>query len=553
MDFDLSVILKQIWNMYKKLSAMQKLALPLLFVLGVVSIVFISKWASRPEYEVLFSNLRENSAASVIQQLKDKKISYTLQDNGHTVLVAPPSIINELRLDLASNGIPSSGSIGFEVFKENSFGRTGFVEKIMGVQALQGELERTIASISAVQSVRVHITKPERSVFVTKDIAPTASVFLDLKAGTSLEKKQIKGITNLVANAVEGLTPENITIVDEQGSQLSYQAEAELDGLDISRFDYQKKLEQTYEKRIESMLSGILGDGKAIARVTAELDFNKVEKEEEIYDPSSKVARSERLLSDKLAGTEEVGGVSGVMSNLQNQRGLLKAPDGQNGLGRKESLVNYEISRSVSRTTAQLGRLSRLSVAVLVDGNYTTTVGAAEAEYKPLSTEMIKQIENLVKQSVGYDSARGDMVTVENIRFIEPTVSTPLATTTPTGINFDWQNKAFLMETGQVVVPFLIAVFFFIFMVRPLVKTLLAKPTEADVDLSRLLPTGIKELEAELEAERKKLSTSIGSDDIGTIDIEELEGLIASNAKMTKENPQQAALLIRHWLNEGIR
>jgi flagellar M-ring protein FliF len=501
---------------------------------------------------VLFSNLRGNSAASVIQQLKDKKIAYTLQDNGQTVLVAPPSIINELRLELASNGIPSNGSIGFEVFKESSFGRTGFVEKIMGVQALQGELERTIASISAVQSVRVHITKPDRSVFVSKDILPTASVFLDLKAGGGLEKKQIKGITNLVANAVEGLVPENITIVDEQGNQLSYKADAELDGLDISRFDYQKKLEQTYEKRIESMLSGILGDGKAIARVTAELDFNKVEKEEEVYDPASKVTRSERLLSDKMPGAEEVGGVSGVMSNLQNQQGLLKAPDGQNAVGRKESIVNYEISRSISRTKAQLGRLSRLSVAVLVDGNYIAPAGAEESEYKPLSAEMIKQIENLVKQSVGYDSARGDMVTVENIRFIEPVGGSSLAGT-KAGMNFDWKNKTFLMELGQVVVPLLISLLFFVFMVRPLVKTLLAKPTDADVDLSRLLPSGIQELEAELEAERKKLSTSVESNEVGAIDIEELEGLIEGNAKMVKENPQQTALLIRHWLNEGIR
>ena len=570
MEFDIRIIFKQMIEMYKRLDAVQKIAIPVLVVFSITAIVLISRWASRPEYAVLYSNLHESSAASVVQQLKEKKVGYELKDNGSTVMVTPPTAIDELRLDLAANGIPV-GNVGFEVFKESSFGRTGFVERMMSLQALQGELERTISSISVVQQVRVHITRPDRSVFVTRDIQPTASVLLTLKPETSLDKKQIKGIANLVASAVEGLTIENITLVDSQGNQLVYQEENEEEGTSLSRLEYQKKMEQTYEKRIETMLSGVLGQGKAIARVTADLDFDKVEKEEELYDPAGKVTRSERTLIDKMPGGEEVGGVAGVMSNLSNQKGLLASPDSMEGVGRKESVINYEVSRSVSRIVAQQGKLSRLSVAVLVDGNYVPAVGgeAGTQEYQPLSAEMVKQIEGLVKQSVGFDSTRGDIVTVENIRFADPAFQMLAGGGVAGGANgaagsgfaasgnildltaADLTNKDFLLKAGDYVVPLIIAVLFFIFMVRPMVKTLLDKSSEVDSDLNRLLPAGIKELEAELESERRKLTTPVVVEDEAIVDMEELEGLIASNARMAKDNPRQAALLIRHWINEG--
>ena len=463
MRFDIGAIFAQLVSMYARLPLAQKVAIPLLIAGSVFALVFVSRWANQPDYQVLFSGLKDSDAAGVVEYLKDKKVGYQLRDNGATVEITPPSRVNELRLELAASGLPKGGNVGFEVFKENNLGRTGFVEKMLGIQALQGELERTIQSIDAVRSVRVHITKPDRSVFATKDVLPTASVLLNLKAGAELTQHQIKGIANLVSNAIERLTPENVTIVDTQGNLLNEKREAEeIAGADITRLDYQRKLEGAYEKRIETMLSEILGPGKSVARVTTDLNFNKFEREEEVYDPAGRVARSERSIAEQ-ANLGAEGGVPGVMANLTNQPGILTPPEGgRNGNVRSESVTNYEVSRSVSRTSTQLGKLNRLSVAVLVDGQYAGT-GEAEAnkEYHPLATETMRQIENLVKQAVGFDATRGDIVTVENIRFNVPdkTLEKMIDETT---------NNQIVAVGTSYVIPFLLAVIFLFVVVRPM-------------------------------------------------------------------------------------
>ncbi|MCC6933486.1 MAG: flagellar M-ring protein FliF [Deltaproteobacteria bacterium] len=549
MKFDIGAIFSQIVSMYMRMPLAQKIALPFLIAGSVFAITFVSRWASRPDYALLFSGLQESDAASVVQYLKDKKIGFQLRDNGSAVEITPPDKVNEIRLDLASSGLPKGGNVGYEIFKDNALGRTAFAEKTMYIQALQGELERTIQSIGAIKNVRVHITKPERSVYTTKDVLPTASVLISLKPGSELTPLQIKGISNLVSNAVERLTPENVTIVDTAGNLLNEKKDAEaLGGADVTRIDYQRKMESTYERRIESMLSEILGAGKAIARVTADLNFSKFEKEEEVFDPAGKVTRSERSVSEK-AGLTAEGGQPGVVSNLTNQPGMLNAPDSaKNSNVRAESVTNYEVSRSVSRTTTQLGKINRLSVAVLVDGQYlgasgVEEEGAAENEYKPLTLEMMKQIDNLVKQAVGYDSSRGDVISVENIRFHAPDQSLEKVMSAA-------NSNQMLYSVGSWALPLVLIVLFFTVIVRPMIRFLL-NPTEAEVDLSRLLPAGIEELEAELEGERKRMTVLPEIENGPVIDIEELEGLLAENSRMVRENPQQAALLIRYWLNEG--
>ena len=549
MKFDIGAIFSQIVSMYMRMPLAQKIALPVLIGGSVFAITFVSRWASRPDYALLFSGLQEADAASVVQYLKDKKIGFQLRDNGSAIEVTPPEKVNELRLELAASGLPKGGNVGYEIFKENALGRTAFAEKTMYVQALQGELERTIQSIGAVRSVRVHITKPDRSVYSSKDVLPTASVLVSLKPAAELTPAQVKGIANLVSNAVERLTPENVTIVDTAGNLLNEKKDLETTGgADVTRIDYQRKMEATFERRIESMLGEILGPGKAIARVTADLNFNKFEKEEEVFDPSGKVTRSERAVSEQ-AGLTAEGGMPGVVSNLTNQAELINPPNnGSNSNVRSETVTNYEVSRSVSRTTAQLGKLNRLSVAVLVDGQYLGAPGAeaaanTEKEYQPLTPEIMKQIDNLVKQAVGYDASRGDIISVENIRFHAPDQSLEK-------VMAEANSSQLLYNVGSWALPLVLIVLFFVVIVRPMVKFLL-NPTDAEVDLSRLLPAGIEELEAELEAERKKMQVLPEMGSGPTIDIEELEGLLAENSRMVRENPQQAALLIRYWLNEG--
>lgn len=551
MKFDIAGVFDQAVTSFVKLPIAHKIALPVMMAGSVLTIMFVSNWASRPDYQVLYSGLEESDAASVVEKLKDQKVAFRLTDGGKTIEVSPPRIVPEMRLELASAGVPSGGKGGYELFNETNLGQTAFVEEIKLLRAQQGELERTIQSIDAVRSVRVHITNPKRSAFVKRDVAPTASVLLKLKAGSELTPQQIKGIANLVAGSVERLTPENVTIIDTKGNTLNSKKDNDvIGGADVTRIEYQRKIEKGYEEQIESMLAEVLGPGKAVARVTADLDFSKYEKEEESYDPGGQVTRSERSI-EEAAGASAEGGVPGVVSNLTNDPGLLTPPDSSKGNNRRrESVKNFELSRAVSRTVSAAGKVNRITVAVLVDGQYIEGAAAAEGKtapaaahiYRPLNNEMLRKIEGLVKQSVGFDPARGDVVTIENMQFMEPDQS--LEEAIESGV---WERRiaSFLpwLLTG------LFLVLFFMILIKPLVKFLFS-PTDAEVDLSRLLPAGIGELEAELEAERVKLSTL---PDMGqaSVNIEELEELLAENSRLVRESPQQAALLIRYWLNDG--
>lgn len=556
---DPGAILGQLTQGYFKLPITQKIIFPLLIIASVTGIIYVSKWASRPDYAVLYSDLQPADSAAVVERLKDQKVKYEVRDGGNTIAISPPEMVHEVRIGLAGEGIPKGGHVGYELFDGTSFGMTSFVEKLRWTRALQGELERTITALEAVSSARVHITQPEKTVFAKKGTVPTASVMLKMRAGAQLDKKQIKGISNLVAGSVEGLTAENVSIIDVYGNLLTVKEEGEESlGVEATRLQYQREIERGYVDRIEQMITKVLGQGKVIARVTADLDFSSNEREEESYDPGGQVMRSERTIEEG-NGASQRGGVPGVVSNLTNDPNVL-APQGSTGEDsrRKEAVKNYEVSRAVSKTSSPRGKLSRLSVAVLVDGMYEAAAsapGAADAKaeapkegegagakkvFKPLEPAVLAQIEAVVKNAVGFDGARGDTVTVENIPFQEPE------------INYAEEMEAHasqerLLRWVQTGVPILFVIFFFFLVVKPLVRFLVT-PTDAEVDLTRLLPTGISELEQELEQERSKAAVPTFEP---TVDLEQLEELMAENSKIVKDNPQQAALLIRYWLNDG--
>ncbi len=548
MKLDIAAVFEQILSFYTKLPLAQKVALPLLVVGSMGVIVFISNWATQPDFRVLYSNLEEADAAGVVEILKDKKINYKIRNDGKTIEISPADIVHELRLELASMGVPKGGNVGFELFNEPKLGQSTFSEQINYIRSLQGELERTIATIDAVKAVRVHVTKPKPSVFAKRNTPPTASVLLRIKAGRELDRGQVVGVANLVAGSVEGLTVENVNILDQNGKLLNEKpGEDDMSTADNKQLEYQRKLERSYVKRIETMLSEILGAGRVVARVTADLDFNRFEKEEEAYDPAATVTRSERTVSESQGLTAQ-GGVPGVLSNLTNDPGILTPPDSsENANIRSESVRNFEISRAVSRMVSAPGKIQKLSVAVLVDGQYSALAqtGAEATEkrvYQPLSAEKLKKIENLVKQAVGFDPTRGDEVTVENMRFAEPDEA--LIEALNAAETQGWYDLGL-----RYALPALLMIMFMLILVRPLVSFLVS-PSDSEVDLSRLLPAGIEELEAELEAERSKLSV-LPERNQPAVDIEELEQLLSENSRMVKENPQQAALLIRYWLNDG--
>ena len=322
-SLDPSAILGNLFEGYLKLPLVQKILFPLLIVASVAGIVFVSKWASQPDYAVLFSDLKQVDSATIVEKLKEKQVKYQIRGDGDIIAVSPPEMVHELRLSLAAEGLPKGGTVGFEIFDNTNFGTTSFVEKLKFVRAIQGELERTISSLDSVSSAKVHITQPEKTVFMKNKIPTTASVMLKLNIGNGLSKEQIRGIVNLVSGSVEGLTPENVTIVDSTGKLLTSQDDIkdEFD-IDSERLNYQQSLEKAYSNRIEQMLMRVIGPEKVVAKVTAELDFSSSQREEESYDPSGKVIRSEKSIEEGV-GTSQRGGVPGVVSNLTRDTNLL--------------------------------------------------------------------------------------------------------------------------------------------------------------------------------------------------------------------------------------
>ncbi|MGI6524327.1 MAG: flagellar basal-body MS-ring/collar protein FliF [Bdellovibrionota bacterium] len=543
---DLGAALGKAFEGYLKMPLLQKIIYPLLIIGSVAGIVFVSNIASRPGYAVLFTDLGPADSAAVIERLKEQKIAYQIRGDGGTIAITPPEAVHELRISLAAEGVPKGGKVGFELFDVTNLGTTTFEEKIRWTRAVQGELQRTIEAMDAVNSARVAIAKPEKSVFSKKENQTTASVMLTLRPGVELGKKQIKGITNLVAGSIEGLLPENVTIVDMYGNLLTPDEDEE-EGLvaEATRLQYKTALEKGYVRQIEQMLSKVLGPEKIIARVTANLDFSANEREEEIYDPGGQVVRSERSI-ERGTGFSQRGGIPGVISNLSNDPDLITPPGSdESKSSQKEMLKNYEVSRAVTKVSAPRGRLINLSVAVGVDGNYENVTDAAgqniKTVYKPLDEGMLAQIESLVKSAVGYDASRGDVVTVENVPF----------STKPVDFEEVWSSSEQWWHWANRILPYVVPLLLFfgflVIVIKPFINYL-TTPTEAEIDLTRLLPTGIAELEAELEAERQR--TKIPEIE-QRVDMDQLNEIMAENSKMVKENPEQAALLIRYWLNDG--
>jgi flagellar M-ring protein FliF len=509
--------------------------------------------------------------------LKEKSIPFKLEDESRTILV-PKGKVHSTRLELASRGLPRGGSIGFEIFDKTNIGLTEFTEHLQYLRALQGELERTISTLSQVESVRVHLALPKKSVFLEEREEPKATVVIKLKPGADLGKKEVKAIVHLVANSVEGLKPNNVTVVDTQGRDLTelVRGDEELEG-GVDRAEFKHKLEKAMEKKLNSVLTSILGPGRAIATVSLDVDFSKVERMQEAFDPESIAVRSEDITNESVRGVvPQAGGVPGTESNL----GPLEILYSQSNMSsdKRRMIRNYEISKVVEKIQVPPGVIKRLSVSVMVDGIYEKQ-GDKEV-YKPLSPSDLEAIKRAVMAAVGYNQERGDVVEVVNVQFRNNELKS-------------YQEEMKKMEEREFIYSlikygtFFIFMLFFLFLViRPLVKYLLG-----------MTPTkGVREEKAEVEEklgtighvseymkERKEspvssmrheatMEVESGLLEEREISVEEvakevfgegvLEGLKTEKAKAKamlrqvrewiEKNPSVAAKLIETWVEEGM-
>lgn len=463
---------------FNSLPIAKRLGLLVALAAGVAALVSVTLWTQQPEMQVLFANLAPEDAGAIVEKLKEAKVSYEVGAGGSSILV--PSVqVHDLRLQMAGQGLPHGGGVGFEIFDRSTLGMSEFVQKLNYRRALQGELARTIAQMPDVGRARVHLAVPERRLFSTDHDRPRASVVLSLRGSNGLSRGQIQGIVHLVASSVEGLQTRDVTVVDGNGRLLS-EGNGGGDGptrLTGSQLDYQRTLEKDIETRIQTMLERIVGNNKAVVRVSSVLDLRQVEMTEERYDPNGQVARSEQRTQEKANGTNGVtGGVPGVASNVPPGQASEPAQTSSTNTANKNEVINYEISRTVAKIIEPTGTIKQLSVAVLVDGNYEAVKGAQtenERKYVPRSEPEMKQIEEIVKKAMGYSAERQDQVEVVNVQF-------GLEADAATGPGTAAEEAPSLLKTYSPYIRHGVGAALFllilVFVVRPLVTALTASP-----------------------------------------------------------------------------
>jgi flagellar M-ring protein FliF len=392
----------------------------------------LTNWQRESNFRPLYTALAPEDAALIVQKLKENSTPFRLTNNGTTVSV-PEERVAELRLEMAGAGIPKSGRIGFEIFDKTNFGMTDFAEHVNYRRALEGELERSVMSVGEIEQARVHISLPQESVFIETRQPAKASVLIKIRPGATLPESAVPAITHLVASAVEGLSPESVSLLDMRGNLLNKPKRlgSSADDASEASLEYRHKVEQDLTAKLDSTLEPLVGAGRFRAAVSAECDMNSGEQSEETYDPTHSVMTTSQKTEDISSPSHVAGGVPGTASNLPPTGPKPTTTGG--GTTRKTENIAYQTSRVVKRTTLPQGAIKRLSVSVLID--HDVHWEGAGANMKRVlaapSPERMKSIHDLITAVVGFNQQRGDQLIVESLPFestlnLEPPVSAPV-------------------------------------------------------------------------------------------------------------------------------
>ncbi len=390
--------LTQVTNIFNKLSLQQKFIIGGTVGVTIVMLITLLFFLNQPDYVPLYTNLAQDDAAKVVDQLNAQKIPYIIDNNG-TVIKVPKDKVYEERLSMASKGIPSSGVVGYEIFDKSTMGMSEFMQKLDYQRALEGELAKTIMEIDGVQGARVHIVIPHRSVFKDEQKLPTAAVVLKLRRGYYLSRNNIAAILNLVSSSVEGLQPGKVALIDTEGKLLS--KEEDTDPLAVSsskQYEIKKSVENYLAQKAQSMLDNVLGYGNSMVEVNADLNFDQVQKTMETYDPNSQVAISEQSIKSTNNGKNLTDSTAQISQN---------------------NITNYDINKTIEKVIQGSGNIQRLSVAAVINdipkevktGDKTKTV------FSPRSKEQMNKLQEIIKNAVGIDPSRKDQFSIVNIPF----------------------------------------------------------------------------------------------------------------------------------------
>ncbi|MDP1522532.1 flagellar basal-body MS-ring/collar protein FliF [Methylotenera sp.] len=510
-------------------------------VVAVMAVFWL--WSQQPDYRVLFSNYSDKDGGSIVAALEKMNVPYKFSDSGTAILV-PAAQVHQARLKLASEGLPKGGNIGFELLENQKFGVSQFVEQVNFQRALEGELERSIQSIGAVEVARIHLAIPKASVFVRDQQKPTASVLLNLRGGRSLDAQQVGAVVHLVASSVPNLPAANVTVVDQNGNLLSDTSKKMgSNNLDPTQLKYIEDIQQSIVKRVESIITPIVGAKNVRAEASAEIDFSSIEQAAESYKPNQKPddAAIRSLQSNESLSSNGAGatGVPGALSNQPpaNATAPLTTPEGANSSGaaadgapvnnQKNIMTNYEVDKTVRYSQQGMGGIKRLNVAVVVN-NMPVVDKAGKVTYRPLTEAEKTQINDLAMQAMGFNKERGDALAVVNSSFagepVEIIPEVPL-----------WKNPE-VIEYGKDALRFIVGIVVLIMIYKRALSPMLRKLTAPSPKLLNAPKDEDAVVNLSGEAGQAQLLSPAGS-----------SNNLAAAKQLAKDNPRMVASVVANW------
>lgn len=533
----------------KTLGATRIAAMAAVAVALIGFFTFIILRVTAPQMAILYSDLALEDSAAIMKELERQGIPYTARNEGALIMV-PKEVVTRLRMKMAESNLPKGGGVGYEIFdKSDALGATSFVQNINHLRALEGELSRTIRAIDRVASARVHLVLPERPLFSRDKPEPSASIVLKLRG--ALDGQQVRAIRHLVASAVNGLKPTRVSVVDENGRLLADGADDQGQGFSLGADERKIAFERRLRDQVEQIVSSVVGPGRARVQLTADFDFNRVTQTSDRFDPESRVVRSSQTREESSSSADgrdnqvtvgnEIPAAQAAQQGNGNQR--------QDQSKKSEEIVNYEISRTTKTEVIEGGRVNRISVAVLVDGNYTRNQ-QGQLVYAPRDPSEIDRIAALVRSAIGFDQKRGDQVEVVNLRLAE-------APATATAEPRDWLERLALtkediMRGVEMMVMLLLGLVVLFFVVRPLVRRIIT-PDQAKeipaVESPALAPGPNVALVGADQA------VQISNHASTMIDIAQVQGQVHAQTvqkvgELADRNPHETVAIIRQWLHD---
>lgn len=520
---------KNIFTLVREWPMPRKIGLGAILAISIALFAVLIIQARSVNEQLLYANLPPTDASQIINWLKEQNIAYSLKNQGKDIWI-PADKIYQTRLDLAAGGMPSGGGVGFEIFDKQSFALTDYVQKVNMTRALQGELARTITSLAPVEATRVHLALPEKRLFNKQPKKATASVILTLHSGKNLTPQQVQGVVHLVASSVPGLEPENVQVIDQNGVVLEREQQKESDQLfSEDMLSFQREVENRMEMRVQDLLDRTMGRDNAMVRISAVLDFSKVEKTQELFDADDPVIRSEQTKQEFNTNQSE-GGIPGVESNMQGN--TLEEGNSASSLSKNSKITNYEISKTISKIVNPIGTVNKLSVSVLVADTVVPGEEGKEPTTRPRSPAELLALENMVARAIGLDTERGDMISVQSMPFV---VNESEAMTASSSGGEDYYQYIPLIKYALIALGALLV---YLLLLRPVIKTMRGEVKEHYKTVEEMQRKSLEKQQE--EDEESLLPPPLPIDDV----IKQLRREIMADQMPT-------AYILKNWIQEG--